>query len=77
MLHLILGNTVDTVKWIKHLESKEIGTILCLDYDLQENEECRGGYTFISAGYARWLLESEFFDSVKLYKSFYKYPLIK
>ena len=70
--NIILGNSIDSLSWVKKLEAEGEEVILILDYDLTEEVYYKNNVIYISSEYARKLVKQ--ISSIRYYKSLYVYP---
>lgn len=70
--NIILGNSIDSLIWVKKLDAEGEEVILILDYDLTEDAYYKDNIIYISSEYAKKLVKQ--INSVSYYKSLYVYP---
>lgn len=70
--NIILGNSIDSLIWVKKLDAEGEEVILILDYDLTEDAYYKDNIIYISSEYAKKLVKK--INSVSYYKSLYVYP---
>ena len=69
---VILGNNIDTPKWIEELQVLDAENIIVIDYEYFGELKLIGGVLYISPIEAKSYLEK--FDSICFFKTMYVYP---
>lgn len=72
MVSIILGNNIDTFKWIEFLKNNENKDIIVVDYEYTGKPIIYGDITYISYLDGESYLKN--FHTVKFFKSMYIYP---
>lgn len=71
-INIILGNSIDSLTWVKKLKADGEKMIVVLDYDLKEEMHFKNDTVYISPECARKLVKE--ISTVRYFKSLHVYP---